>query len=57
MEQISTKAKKLYWLETDAESKWGEGDSAILAYTDYISEIRELLKPQDIIDFLCDVSA
>lgn len=56
MEQISNRAKKLYWLETDAANKWGEGDSAILAYTDYISEIRELLKPQDIIDFLCDVS-
>lgn len=56
MAQIKSKAKKIYWLETDPKGKWGEGDSAINSYMKYISEIRELLKPKDIIDFLCSVS-
>lgn len=56
MAQIRSKAKKIYWLETDPKDKWGDGDSAIYSYKKHVSEICEILKPKDIVDFLCSVS-
>lgn len=53
---IKNRARKVFWLETEPREKWGEGDSAIFDYAPYISEIRELLKPKDIVDFLCEVA-
>lgn len=56
VEEIKKRAKKIFWLETESKEMWGEGDSAIYSYSPYISEIRELIKPKDIVDFLCGVA-
>ena len=51
MRNISRRAKKAFWLNTDAKEKWGQGDSIAHGYARY-SSMMECRTPQDLIDFV-----
>ena len=53
IKKIHDKSRKIYWLETEKREEWGEGDSVINEYREYLTNIYEIITAQDIIDFLC----
>ncbi len=55
IKKISEKSKAIYWLNPENQSSWGEGDSAINEYRKYLKEVYQVIKPRDIIDFLCNM--
>ena len=52
LEKIQSKAKSVFWLNTEEKAKWDVKDSIIGLYSRYLNDVKEVLTTNDIIDFL-----
>ena len=52
LSNIQRKAKTTIWLNTEEKPKWDVNDSIIGLYSEYMSDVREILTTNDIVKFL-----
>ena len=51
IKNISRKAKKAYWLNTEEFNKWGKADSLAFEYAKYF-KMYEILNAADLVNFI-----
>lgn len=49
---IAHRAKKTYWLNTEKQNEWNQGDSIFAKYSRYCTRIAEAVSPAELIGFL-----
>ena len=54
LKNISRRAKRCYWLNTDAYEKWDQGDSIAATYANY-SDMYEVVRVNDMIRFILNI--
>ena len=54
--EISCRANKCYWLNTESRDHWNVNDSVIDAYAKYMDNVEEIVKTSQFLEFMKQVS-